>query len=101
MFGFQLGYTLYTTSLIFAASLGLDPIVRALASPSAALARHKNSLELATGAAARYGRATTVKLLLDHGADINYPGVEGTALPAAEKRRLLRLDLNMEIQQSI
>lgn len=101
-------YMIGAAPLSFVASLGIDPIVRALASASPALARHKNSLELAMVAAARYGRATTVKLLLDHGADINYPGVEGTALHAAAKRNhikivemLLRLGASMEIQQSI
>ena len=96
---------IFATPLDLAASMGLDPIVRALADPSAAPLRPKNYLESAMVTAARYGWTPTMKLLLDHGADIDYLGTEGTALHLAAKKNhikvvetLLIFGANMEIQ---
>ncbi len=69
--------------LSFAARLGLDHIIGVLADDSASRPLRGHELELAMITAANYGWATTVELLLNHGANINYLMSEGTALHLA------------------
>lgn len=83
------GFAFRISPFCFAAMLGLDPAVRAIVEDSASGPRGKGYLEWAMMAAAVYGRATTVQLLLDHGADIRFATSRGTALNYA-----LRTELN-------
>ncbi|KAK3299419.1 ankyrin repeat-containing domain protein [Chaetomium fimeti] len=71
--------------LYLAARLGLDPIVRVLADEFGPTPPRKHYFESALIAAATSGHASTVALLLDHGASINHLGFEGTALHLAAR----------------
>ncbi|KAK4143731.1 ankyrin repeat-containing domain protein [Dichotomopilus funicola] len=77
--------------LYLAARLGLDQIVSVLAAelkssssscPSRPL---RNAFEQALIAAATHGHASTVHALIDHGADVDFQGFEGTALHLASR----------------
>lgn len=73
--------------------LGLNPVLRVLLSgselPTACSGggRHGEALNVA----AHEGHVTTVKLLLDSGADISYKGRDGTALQRATKRGFIEV----------
>lgn len=75
------------TPLYVASRLSLDPIVGELAkeaaTPPISSRRRREYYGTALVAAADQGHATTIHILLDHGADINYEGFDGTALHAA------------------
>lgn len=80
-------HTRILSPLYLAAELGLDPVVRALlASDYRAEHCHEDYTGPALVAAAAHGYASTVQLLLDYGANINYLGLEGTPLHLSSAR---------------
>jgi ankyrin repeat protein len=106
--GGSLRYRIPLSSLYLAAHQGLDPVVRILlANGSHFLPRDKRRYGSALRAAAAAGHVSTVRLLMDHGAEINDSDLNGVPLALASAfghtevvKTLLDRGANIEIQDN-